>query len=60
MSRATSKGMHFNPRPREGSDLYPRCGQDLQDDFNPRPREGSDHGVLVDELAAIKFQSTPP
>ena len=38
--------LNFNPRPREGSDVWGGSDGSIRNDFNPRPREGSDRIYL--------------
>ena len=40
---------HFNPRPREGSDILKNLELIFLLDFNPRPREGSDDKAVETE-----------
>ena len=47
------RGVHFNPRTREGCDTTFRKFYDFQKDFNPRTREGCDI-VLSDISESLK------
>ena len=49
---------HFNPRSREGSDIYAFSFTTSISDFNPRSREGSDIQIgLVADLNAISIHA---
>ena len=48
---------HFNPRPREGSDLLKALAISAKFYFNPRPREGSD--CIMSSLAWMSVNFNP-
>ena len=52
--------MDFNPRSREGSDVFVCEVSDYRGDFNPRSREGSDYIRLRFHHILNEFQSTLP
>ena len=50
----------FNPRSREGSDLWYDVHRPGERHFNPRSREGSDSNLLLNSSNALAFQSALP
>ena len=52
--------LHFNPRSREGSDIYSSIVIHQEQYFNPRSREGSDTILNFIRLNRVLFQSTLP
>ncbi len=51
---------NFNPRSREGSDLFGFLQIQCREDFNPRSREGSDGYSRNGDYSREGFQSTLP
>ena len=51
---------YFNPRSREGSDMFGASTRQKHINFNPRSREGSDNIILLNTMLLQKFQSTLP
>ena len=47
--------MNFNPRSREGSDVFSCSSSQVQRYFNPRSREGSDLCLMMELIAIINF-----
>ena len=50
----------FNPRSREGSDIWHWINYFYFDNFNPRSREGSDDLAFTMQMPVALFQSTLP
>ncbi len=54
------RGLHFNPRSREGSDLRQSTSYRCLRYFNPRSREGSDPGCLVIPVFGLSISIHAP